>query len=164
MKKRILFVGMIGIFVLLVGMILYWLFFVSMIHLPKGEMIDSVPSPYSDCQVIVYLVNGGATVDYAIRGSVIFENGHEKTIYWNAHESNANVKWIDKDTVVINHIQINIRQEVYDYRKNLVLHGFSCKRTDKIAHTEAGVRGVFFRSTAKFLHAPFHSCKDVLYY
>ncbi len=118
MKKLFLTSGVVVLFLILIGLGLYWCFFCSMKNLPQGEMINSFPSPYSDCKLNIYLVNGGATTDYAIRGSIVYENGRQKNIYWNIHEYEATVNWIDKDNVAINGVQLNIRREVYDFRKS----------------------------------------------
>lgn len=95
----------------------HWYFFSSMLHLPQGEHLTTYVSPYSDARLEIYLVDGGATTDYAIRGCAVFENGKKKNIYWNYHESEADVQWLDADTVQINGIRLNIRTDVYDYRK-----------------------------------------------
>nr|WP_281365867.1 DUF5412 family protein [Paenibacillus frigoriresistens] len=42
----------------------------SFTDLPKGDFVQSFPSPNNKYTVKIYLVNGGATVDYAIRGEI----------------------------------------------------------------------------------------------
>jgi hypothetical protein len=56
--------------------------------LPKGDFLDSYPSPSHKYSINIYLVNGGATVDYAIRGELSYSNifKKSKSIYWNYHE------------------------------------------------------------------------------
>ncbi len=85
--------------------------------LPTGELLSSYESSTGEHTVNIYLCDGGATVDYAIRGEVVTnETGIRKNIYWNYHESAASVKWIDDETVTINDHTLNIHDEVYDFR------------------------------------------------
>ncbi len=85
--------------------------------LPEGELLASYDSLDSQYTINMYLCNGGATVDYSLRGElVINSSGTKKNIYWNYHETTASVKWIDSETVNINGHTINILNEVYDFR------------------------------------------------
>lgn len=89
----------------------------SMSHLPEGELIGVYDSEFSECTVNIYRCNGGATVDYSIRGEVIYKNDKTKNIYWAYHEQDADVKWIDDQTVCINGRTLNIYNDIYDWRK-----------------------------------------------
>ncbi len=84
--------------------------------------MESYPSPASDLAINIYLCNGGATVDYSIRGElVIRQDGNEsrKNIYWGYHEEEASVEWLDETTVVINGRTLNVLEDVYDFRREI---------------------------------------------
>lgn len=97
---------------------IYWAFY-DMNRLPKGELISEVVSPDGEYTLKAYLVNGGTTVAYYIRGELKYNisNKKSKTIYWNYRETEANVEWKDKDTVVINGHPLMVKKEVYDWRR-----------------------------------------------
>ena len=92
-------------------------FFVSMFTLPKGELIYTSESPSGEYIVNIYLTNGGATTDYAVRGELV-EGSKKKNIYWQYHEDSADVSWIGEYEVNINGVVLDVRHDVYDYRKN----------------------------------------------
>lgn len=116
LKITILILVVIGI----VNMGVYKLFF-SLANLPKGDLIKQVPSPSGEYIFNAYLVSGNATVDFAIRGELVFNKEYRKpkTIYWNYHESEANVIWIDNQTVEINGHTLNVLKDRYDWRRHL---------------------------------------------
>ncbi len=85
--------------------------------LPKGDLVKSVSSPNEKCCLNIYLVNGGATVDFAIRGEIEnIETGEKRNIYWKYHCEEANIEWIDDETVIINGKRLNILTDKYDWR------------------------------------------------
>lgn len=91
----------------------------SMENLPQGELLNSFDSPNGTYTVNIYLCNGGATVDYAVRGELKNNiDGSQHNIYWNYHEDHAEVEWIDDETVIINGIQLNVLTEIYDFRNH----------------------------------------------
>ncbi len=85
-------------------------------NLPQGEFVNSYESPNSDFTVNIYLCDGGATTDFAIRGELVDADNNKKNIYWGYHEQEAEVAWIDEDTVVINGRTLNVLEDVYDFR------------------------------------------------
>lgn len=94
------------------------LVFRGMDNLPKGEFLASYDSPSTDYSVNIYLCGGGATVDFSIRGELVENNnGSKKNIYWSYHEQEADVEWLDEETVVINDRTLNVLKDVYDFRK-----------------------------------------------
>ena len=109
------------IFIVIIAKFLYGLFsFFGSEGLPKGELITEAISPDRSYSIKAYLVNGGATVDYAIRGE-LFDNKRRtriKNIYWNYHESSAYIDWIDNETVIINNRRLNIKTDEYDWRND----------------------------------------------
>ncbi len=115
MKKAILEL-IAGLLVASIG--IYYSFF-DMQHLPTGELIKEVSSPNGEYIFKAYLCNGGATVDFAIRGEVEFtkQYGKVKTIYWNYHQDHADLKWMDNQTIIINGHTLDVLRDSYDWRR-----------------------------------------------
>lgn len=103
----------IGVF----GYGVYWAFF-DMNRLPTGEYLTEETSPDGTYTLKAYVTNGGATVSFAIRGELVFNNKNNKSknIYWNYREENADIEWIDDDTVVINGHTLNLPNDKFDFR------------------------------------------------
>lgn len=119
--KKALYISF-GIFIVasaLVGYGIHWVFY-DMERLPEGEFLTEAVSPDGTYTVRIYVTNGGATVAYAVRGELIFndEDGKEKNIYWNYREDSATIEWVDNDTVEINGRTLNVPQETYDFRNS----------------------------------------------
>lgn len=119
--RKGLFIGL-GVLLIvasLIGYGIYWAFF-DMERLPEGELLTEAVSPDGTYTVRTYVTNGGATVAYAVRGELVFndEDGKEKTIYWNDREESATIVWVDNDTVEINGRKLNVPQETYDFRNS----------------------------------------------
>ena len=116
MKKKITLIAIIIISILTYGV--YWAFF-DMGRLPTGESISEVQSPNGTYTVKAYLTDGGATVSYAIRGELNFNNSRKKpkNIYWNYREEKADIEWINDDTVVINGHELHVPDERFDFRR-----------------------------------------------
>lgn len=106
----ILTMSLLGIFV--------YKFFISMESLPKGEFLTEESSPDGKYTLKAYVTNGGATTSYAIRGELVFneKSGKTKNIYWNYREEDAEISWLDNDTVIINNRTLNVPKEKYDFR------------------------------------------------
>lgn len=107
----------IGIGVILFFSLIY--FGVSKIFAPpEGELIVQNSSPNKEYTIKAYLVDGGMTVDYAVRVKLInnVEKSKVRTIYWNYHESKAIVEWLDNENVNINGHILNVKTDSYDWR------------------------------------------------
>ena len=90
----------------------------SMHNLPKGDFVSAYNSPQNTYTLNIYLCGGHATVDFSIRGELVNnKDGSISNIYWNYHEQEADVEWIDDSTVIINGRELDVRQDIYDYRK-----------------------------------------------
>ena len=88
-------------------------------ELPSGEIINTVYSPDRKHIINSYVVNGNATVDFSVRCEVVsVESNNKRNIYWEYHCDQANVKWIDNNTVEINGKTLNVITDSYDWRKN----------------------------------------------
>ena len=94
----------------------YWAFF-DLQRVDGQELLKQSDSPDGNYTVSVFLNNGGATTGYAVLCSVLnHQNGKEKNIYWNYPCSDAEIVWLDADTVNINGIALDINKDTYDYR------------------------------------------------
>lgn len=117
MKKGLAILFTVVVSIVMLSGVLYYRCFVSMSALPEGEPIGEYPNTFSDCSVRLYRCSAGATVDDAVRGEVVFQNGKTKTVYWAYHESEADVQWLDGETVSINGRILNIYRDKYDWRR-----------------------------------------------
>ena len=82
------------------------------------EYITESTSPDGKYTVTAYLNNGGATTDYAVLATLKNnKNGKTKNIYWQYHCEEADIEWLSDDTIKINEVELNVKNEIYDYRK-----------------------------------------------
>lgn len=107
----------IGFILILILTINY--FFFNINHLPEGQFLSIAESPNHEYSVKAYVSKSGATVADAVRVEVIYHKKKDKTknIYWAYRESEAEIKWVNNDTVSINGIELDVRKDVYDFRK-----------------------------------------------
>lgn len=126
MMERGLMKRSIKVFLLLLGISLiicygiYWSFY-DISRLETGELIAEVESPTGEYTLKAYLVNGGATVSYAVRGELNYniKNKSPKNIYWDYPIDEAVITWIDNEIVVINGHTIHVLNDIYDFRRDL---------------------------------------------
>lgn len=115
MKRKLL------VFLLVISMLgygIYWAFF-DIQRIEGQEIIQVVPSPNGTYTVTAYLNNGGATTDYAVLCSVKSAGRNkEKNIYWKYHCDEVDIMWIDDHTVQINGVELNVKKDTYDYRRD----------------------------------------------
>lgn len=89
--------------------------------LVSEEYISTSTSPDKTYTLETYKVNGGATVDYSIK---VYKTGDTtsfgKTLIYNKyHEYDAEIEWIDNDTVLINGVALDLsKDETYDWRND----------------------------------------------
>jgi Family of unknown function (DUF5412) len=82
------------------------------------EYINQVTSPNGKYTVTAYLNNGGATTSLAVLGILKNnENGKIKNIYWQYRCDIAEMEWLSDETIKINGIELNVKKDVYDYRR-----------------------------------------------
>jgi hypothetical protein len=95
----------------------YWAFY-DMDRLPEGEFLTEESSPDGKYTVRAYVTNGGATVSYAVRGELVYNDKENKTknIYWNYRDETAEISWTDHDTVVINGVSLDVPGDEFDFR------------------------------------------------
>ncbi len=123
MKKILKIIGIIlgviiGFILILIFTINY--FFFNINQLPEGQFLSKQESPNGDYSVKSYVSKSGATVADAVRVEVIYHQKKDRTknIYWGYRESEAEIHWINNDTVSINGIELDVRKDVYDFRKD----------------------------------------------
>ena len=113
----ILLVGLASIIIILILVINH--FFFSLSNLPEGEFLTETKSPNGEYTVKAYVSMSGATVADAVRGELVYhqEKDKKKNIYWNYRESTAEIYWIDEHTISINGVTLDVRKDVFDFRK-----------------------------------------------
>lgn len=94
----------------------YWLFFDWSRH--KNEFLTETTSADGRYTVEIYEANAHATTPLMILG-VLIDNktGKESKIYW-AKGQHAMVEWTDTRTITINHKQLTVPYDTYDYRQD----------------------------------------------
>ena len=86
--------------------------------LPTGKLICTSTSQNGDYTIQAYLCDGGATTDQAIRAEVLNNaSGKVRNIYWQYHAYDADIEWLSDTKVRINGVELDVRTDVYDYRK-----------------------------------------------
>lgn len=96
-------------------------------RLPAGEYLKKSVSPDSKYTLTFYLCNGGATVDYSVRGELSFNNT-SRNIYWDYKSKNVNITWIDNNTVNVNGHILNLPNDIWfqTHFQIIVLFGNLC--------------------------------------
>lgn len=112
-------IKIITIVVLLVAVCIYginWAFF-SIQRIDGQKQIREFESPSGEYTIVVYLNDGGATVDHATLCSVVNnETRKERNIYWEYHCTEADVQWVSDETAIINGIKLDVWEDIYDWR------------------------------------------------
>lgn len=96
---------------------LNWAFF-DLQRIDGETFLSEVTSPGGTYTAKAYVNNGGATTSYAVLA--VLENnvnGKHKNIYWEYRMEKADMKWIDEETININGVVLNVKKDVYDFRK-----------------------------------------------
>ena len=79
------------------------------------ELLGETVSSDGKYKVEAYLINGGATVDWSVK-CYLREGESKKEIYRYYHINEANMIWIDNDTISINNHNIDLPNGKYDFR------------------------------------------------
>ncbi|PWX67171.1 DUF5412 family protein [Clostridium perfringens] len=79
------------------------------------ELLGETVSSDGKYKVEAYLINGGATVDWVVK-CYLREGESKKEIYRDYHINEANMIWIDNDTISINNHNIDLPNGKYDFR------------------------------------------------
>lgn len=108
-------------FIAIIGLItygVYWAFF-DIQRIDGQEVITICESPDSSYTVTAYLNSGGATTAFSVLGTVRNnKTERERNIYWNYRCTTANINWVDDNTVNINGVTLDVRKDIYDYRRH----------------------------------------------
>ncbi|MGL4772088.1 MAG: DUF5412 family protein [Clostridium sp.] len=72
------------------------------------ELIEEKSSGDGKYTVKTYLINGGATTSYAVKGILYEGDKKVKDIYLEDNMENGDISWVDSDTVKINDKEIDI--------------------------------------------------------
>jgi len=92
---------------------------IGMLRLPEGEYISSLDSPDKLHTLKAYRYSGGATMDWSLRVEVVNNKTDKKlNIYYVYHEKDADMKWVDNRTVIINGIKLDIYDDYYKDLEN----------------------------------------------
>ncbi|EHK2365548.1 DUF5412 family protein [Clostridium perfringens] len=78
------------------------------------ELLGETVSSDGKYKVEAYLINGGATVDWSVK-CYLREGESKKEIYRDYHINEANMIWIDNDTISINNHNIDLPNGKYDF-------------------------------------------------
>ncbi|MDH2470572.1 DUF5412 family protein [Clostridium perfringens] len=79
------------------------------------EFLGETVSSDGKYKVEAYLINGGATVDWSVK-CYLREGESKKEIYRDYHINEANMIWIDNDTISINNHNIDLPSGKYNFR------------------------------------------------
>ncbi|HAT4179906.1 TPA: DUF5412 domain-containing protein [Clostridium perfringens] len=79
------------------------------------ELLGETVSSDGKYKIEAYLINGGATVDWSVK-CYLREGEIKKEIYRDYHINEANMIWIDNDTISINNHNIDLPNGKYDFR------------------------------------------------
>ena len=124
-RKRLLSVLIIsGVVFILIGYGIYHFFF-NMNNLPEGEFHMESISPQSTYTVKLYVHSSALSSD-GIRGEVINnKTGKKRNIYWAYARylfglgiSEYTILWESDEIVIINGQRLNVKKDIYDYRRN----------------------------------------------
>ena len=117
-KKYIIAISII-IFIIVGGIyyVINWAFF-DIQRINGQEYLNESTSPNGTYTVTAYLNNGGVTTSYAVLATLKNnKNGKSKNIYWQYRCEKAEMEWLNDDTIKINGIELNVKSEIYDYRR-----------------------------------------------
>ncbi|EJT6164937.1 DUF5412 family protein [Clostridium perfringens] len=79
------------------------------------EFLGETVSSDGKYKIEAYLINGGATVDWSVK-CYLREGDIKKEIYRDYHINEANMIWIDNDTISINNHNIDLPNGKYNFR------------------------------------------------
>ncbi len=84
-----------------------------------GEFLSSSDSPDGKYTVNAYIYRGSATEAETVRAELVDnDSGTQKNIYLKYREQSARCEWLDNTTVAINGIELDVRSDTYDWRRD----------------------------------------------
>lgn len=117
-KKKVLIGTLVSLCILisLIIFALYELISTTVKMFPQNEeLLSESFSPDNKYKVEAYLVDSEATTDFGVKCILFVDNKKSKTIYSDYHIRDANIEWIDNDTVSINSHIIDLPDGKYDW-------------------------------------------------
>ena len=84
----------------------------------SDKLLQESISQSGKYSIKAYLHNGGATVDWAVNCDLIIDDKKTKRIYRDYHIKEANIIWINENTVSINNHIIDLPDGNYDWQKD----------------------------------------------
>ena len=103
--------------VIVIAYAINWAFFDTQ-RIKGQEYLAASTSPNDTYTVTAYLNNGGATTSYAVLCTLKNnKNGKTKNIYWQYRCEEADMEWLNDQTIIINGLELNVKKDVYDFRK-----------------------------------------------
>jgi hypothetical protein len=94
-----------------------WAFF-NIQRLNGQKYLNESTSSNGIYTVTAYLNSGGATTGFAVLGTLKNnKNGKTKNIYWQYHCEEADMEWLNEERIKINEVELNVKTEIYDYRR-----------------------------------------------
>lgn len=112
-KNKVLLIKLVIVLMLIFG--IYKVFY-DIDTITGGTYLSSVNSPDNRYILKAYFIDGGSLNGNGIRVELInSETKKIKNIYFNYPENDVKMQWIDKDTVIINDITLDINK-TYDWR------------------------------------------------
>lgn len=115
-----------GYFILLFGSLIFGIvlivnhLFFNIDRVPKGDLLAEEVSPTGAYTVLTYVSNGHSTVAPAVRGEVIYhnKNDNKRNLYWAYRIEAGEIEWINEHIVSINGMELDVRKDTYDFRKD----------------------------------------------
>jgi hypothetical protein len=109
---------------ILTGMLVFLLFLGAIRPLIVSEdLITTTHSPNGNYTVKLYLTNGGATTSFGITGYLEGPLWFKKIIYDDYKTDQAEVHWLNNNTVSINRHKLNLNKgQTYNYQNDPTWH------------------------------------------
>lgn len=119
MKIVYLFAGIAyACFIILLVFVMYNTFFPNINNVRTGDFVEEVISPTEDYSLKSYLLLGDPLSADAMRVELVNNKTKEsRNIYFNYHENEVDMKWLDERTVKINNKILDIYEDEYDFRE-----------------------------------------------
>lgn len=100
-----------------VAYVINWAFF-DIQRINGQKYLTESSSPNGTYTVTAYLNNGGATTSYSVLGILKNnKNGKIKNIYWQYRCEKAEIEWLNDESIRINGVELNVKNEIHDYRR-----------------------------------------------
>lgn len=117
-SSKIVFISTFALIFLLIAVAICGaIYALSNIIAHSEDLISISESASGKYKVESYLINGGATTDYAVRSYLIVDGKKRKRVIYNDyHINDASIAWIDNDTININGHIIALPNGKYDFR------------------------------------------------